>query len=394
MAFISTTREYSTGNPAEILYRLKEELKLAGWVVKSSSDGTTYNASSDIITGFGAGAGGMNNSRAWFRIAPADNHCQRTYQIDSNGATRGRWRIKRTPGTFSSGAPAATVTPSDSIETIESGGGTDAAPTFGQIVTNAAVQVMNIVCENVAPYRYWHSSNAMDHSFTYDYVVQTLQKDPYVTQLSVAAFGQQFDVVNRFGIGSATPPKARYNHTLGSAANVICGMSEHIDTNIFYPGDAVATSRKIAVDAYDSIYPLLFGYYKRTEQQGNPQSIFGRSSLLALTPRRDGAFTNYQMLNVDGGDRNAVLIYEMILPWPPGVGHSLSAAPFAAKVLNGSLLNPLSEGGLTYRMRGYDTVLTRNVYWNASTIDSTAASYTTPGNINLSTVTVSKVIGT
>ena len=48
-------------------------------------------------------------------------------------------------------------------------------------------------------------------------------------------------------------------------------------------------------------------------------------------------------------------------------------------------------GGPQYRMRGFDTTLTRPVYWTTSTIDSTGTEYTGPGP--LTGIVVSKVIG-
>ena len=42
------------------------------------------------------------------------------------------------------------------------------------------------------------------------------------------------------------------------------------------------------------------------------------------------------------------------------------------------------EGGATgptYRMRGYDTTLTRYVFWASTTIDSGATDYTGPGPV-------------
>ncbi len=41
-----------------------------------------------------------------------------------------------------------------------------------------------------------------------------------------------------------------------------------------------------------------------------------------------------------------------------------------------------SGNGRTYRMRGYDATLARIVYWNASGIDTTGASYTGPGALS------------
>lgn len=58
----------AAANGAEVMFKLKEHLKVQGWTVPRSSDGTTFNASGDQITLAGSGAGGMNNNAAWFVV--------------------------------------------------------------------------------------------------------------------------------------------------------------------------------------------------------------------------------------------------------------------------------------------------------------------------------------
>jgi len=54
---------------AEAFYQLKELLKAQGSSVLMSGDGLAlYSAVGDVITGPGAGANGMANTRAWFRV--------------------------------------------------------------------------------------------------------------------------------------------------------------------------------------------------------------------------------------------------------------------------------------------------------------------------------------
>lgn len=43
----------------------------------------------------------------------------------------------------------------------------------------------------------------------------------------------------------------------------------------------------------------------------------------------------------------------------------------------GSILG--TSGGITYRMRGFDTSLNRYVYWDSTTVDSAGADYGGPG---------------
>jgi hypothetical protein len=124
---------------AETIFRLKAALKTAGWTVTMSSDGTTYNATGDQITTATTGAGGMNNARAWFVIqSPGTPTRQLSFQRQSTtGANSAHlWRVKysATAG-FTGGSPAATVVSSATDEKVLSGGGTDASPTFTQILS-------------------------------------------------------------------------------------------------------------------------------------------------------------------------------------------------------------------------------------------------------------------
>jgi hypothetical protein len=128
-------QEFLTAAPETSIFNLKEALKTAGWTVPSSSDGTTYNAAGDQITSAGAGAGGMANNFAWFRIRSAGGQLEMIFQRASGTST---FRLKLGRAAFTAGAPSATQTPataSSSDEIVALGGGTDAAPTFANIAT-------------------------------------------------------------------------------------------------------------------------------------------------------------------------------------------------------------------------------------------------------------------
>lgn len=124
----SVNNAYSNG--VTCLFQMKEFFKLHGWTVPQSSDGTTYNASGDQITGDGAGAGGLNNAKAWFILEDPGAERQFCFQKTSL-AVRYAWRIKYSAlDGFTGGSPDATETPSATDEAILIGGGTDAAPTY------------------------------------------------------------------------------------------------------------------------------------------------------------------------------------------------------------------------------------------------------------------------
>lgn len=118
------------------VFDLKEALKARNWVVTASSDGTTYNASSDIITSGAAGAGGFDNASAWFGIRSPDAIVFLTIQHGGAGALN-NYRIKMGRAPFNAGSPTATVTPNTTDpndEVVALGSGSDAAPAFQALI--------------------------------------------------------------------------------------------------------------------------------------------------------------------------------------------------------------------------------------------------------------------
>lgn len=110
-------------------YRLKEVLKLAGWIVKSSSTGLAYSSTADIITTSAAGAGGMSNNAAWYRIT--DPAQLREIVLQASGASGGSLRMLYSKSAkFTGGTPGTTRVPTATDEQLLHGGGTDAAPTY------------------------------------------------------------------------------------------------------------------------------------------------------------------------------------------------------------------------------------------------------------------------
>ncbi len=153
MSFAFNKTSPATG--AAAVFELKTLLKLQGFTVLASSDGTTYNAAGDQITVPGSGAGGMANNNAWFRIrAPGGAGAQEwTFQ---RGTTNPVWRVKRSlSNPFTGGSPGATQTPSATNEFVVMGGGTDASPTFGTWFGTDATYRWNCAVDNAAPYGWW-----------------------------------------------------------------------------------------------------------------------------------------------------------------------------------------------------------------------------------------------
>lgn len=143
---VGTLLNTSTSSDGSLVFfKLKTQKKAAGWTVVSSSDGTTYNASSDIITTNLTGAGGLHNASAWFVIREPGGRREWCYQHISTAML---YRVKYSPfARFIGGSPSATRVPSATDEQVLAGGGTDASPTGGSFF-NAVVQRCHVMCNS------------------------------------------------------------------------------------------------------------------------------------------------------------------------------------------------------------------------------------------------------
>ena len=132
MAF-SFTVNTVPANAAVAMYSFLANLVASGWTQVTASDGTTYPTT---LTSGNSGAGGLNNSLAWFVVkqpgAQAREFC---IQITSGApATTYQYRIKYSKSAgFTGGAPSATQVPSATDEVVIYGSGSDAAPGFATL---------------------------------------------------------------------------------------------------------------------------------------------------------------------------------------------------------------------------------------------------------------------
>ena len=153
MAYDFTDTNLTPATGAEAIFKLKERLKAEGWVVKESSDGSTYSSSSDIVTVPGAGAGGMANNSAWFRIQDPATVRELTVQ---RGTDNKDWRVKYSAvSKFVGGTPGITETPSAADEELILGAGTDAAPSFVTWFGTDGAYKMQIAVDDATPYPWW-----------------------------------------------------------------------------------------------------------------------------------------------------------------------------------------------------------------------------------------------
>jgi len=114
------------------MYSVKTVLLSAGWTVTKSGDGLAlYSAAGDIITGGGAVAGGLGNTRAYFVVTDAATKVTISFQTISNTT----YRVKYSEtGAMNAGSPNSTTTGTATDEQILYGAGTDSSPTGTQML--------------------------------------------------------------------------------------------------------------------------------------------------------------------------------------------------------------------------------------------------------------------
>jgi hypothetical protein len=129
MAFLYDLNGVIPTTGAAAIRRLKTLLVSHGWTVPMSGTGTSgtgsgvYSSSSDLLTTDAL----MTNVQAWFRIQDPAGLREFTFQRTTANYT---WRFKYSATSkFTSGSPAAGVTPSATDEAVLLGSGTDASPT-------------------------------------------------------------------------------------------------------------------------------------------------------------------------------------------------------------------------------------------------------------------------
>lgn len=150
MAIVSLTNQ-TISSWTEGIYNVKETLKLAGWTVLSSSDGTTYDNSTDIITS----ASVLSNNNAWFWIQSPDGYAEYVFQ---RGNDDRRFTVvfsgNTVSGGFIGGTPNATTIPTATDQVFIRNPGTD----FFQSSQATALPRWHVVADDAAPYTWWCGS--------------------------------------------------------------------------------------------------------------------------------------------------------------------------------------------------------------------------------------------
>jgi hypothetical protein len=138
-------------------YLILSNFLTAGWVVKSSSDGTTYNSSGNQITSGASGANGLGNNFAWFRIQDPGGGREFIMQRNGSGLSY-QWAIKYSLSAhFTGGSPSATQVPTATDEVAIFGNITGATQTYATLwsSTDATYNLHMAMGDSSVHYAFW-----------------------------------------------------------------------------------------------------------------------------------------------------------------------------------------------------------------------------------------------
>lgn len=123
----------------------------AGWTVRASSDGTTYNASGNQISS-DSGANSLANAAAWVRLRAPTGTRELVFQRGSNST---QWRALYSVSGFSGGSPGATEVPTSADQKLLIGGGTAGSPSYATLFGTDGAYRWLLSFDDAAPYECW-----------------------------------------------------------------------------------------------------------------------------------------------------------------------------------------------------------------------------------------------
>lgn len=265
MAIVTSKNTLPTSVPI-IMFNLKEFLKTAGWTVPASGDGLAlYGAASDVIVTGAAGAGGMAQQKAWYRLKMPGS--TREFCIQSGNATT-QIRVKYSPVSGFTIGGNATTCPAAADEVIIPNftGGTDALPT-GQVLVNAFNRV-SYWADDAAPYGWgmhgWSGAGATTFGIVLDGLVAGTYPagdlDPYV--LHSWPLSANFGSIVQITAGTPT--------IYGWVAYPAAAATNYVAQPVFVPGATIGL-----------VGTVQFGANPITGKDENLPIVYGRYSTLA-----------------------------------------------------------------------------------------------------------------
>lgn len=372
----------------DAVFQIKELLKAAGWTVPESSDGTTYNAAGDQITSSGAGAGGLNNSLAWFRLQSANGAVEYTVQRGAGASTD--WRVKLARAPFNAGAPGVTQTPTTTNpdnEQVVIGGGTDAAPTTGTLFSSIAGNLVKGAADDASPGFFFVAIPAGGGSPNGAWVLEPLLGASPMEVFPYASYSPGgSNVFLNGGMSSDTSSNWKSWTEDGLYPIVLSATSFYVSTTVTVPGGMVVDP----INGKQIDFPFVLAR-RFTSNSANPawKGVASYTTWLGFT---SSALTGDTQTIDSALDR--LIAREVTLPWKGTVPTGLVSADHAAEQLipiDASFSSIQTPGAPStyYLMQANDSVTNGLYTWPSAFPDWAGTGYpgpNAPTNVAISAV--------
>jgi hypothetical protein len=304
MTFAGNCNYSTPADGAAARVTLLAQLVSAGWTITNQSDGGTLgNAFNGSLS-------------SWFAVQNPNGQgwC---VQADSGGDVT-KWRVKYANAPFIGiVSPSATQVPGclSGVEVVLIGGGTDAAPTFNQLLAADGTYRWLVACDDAAPYG-WHAMAFLSGGFG----SRTLMMfDPLLANSYAPADANPYVVAARYGNGilgdtqSFTAPSGNFSSNTGVPAK-LQGPTwvnlGYLGANLPGYGYQLGNGGEVGPNVYTGFEQRVLIGYARISGQG----FSGYSSLItAGTCVTSPARTTGDVLQV-GTDYFVRLDY-LYLPW-------------------------------------------------------------------------------
>lgn len=288
-----------------VLFQLKQNLVNRGWIVKSSSDGTTFNSSGDQITTDTSGNGGLANTNSWIRIqCPSMGGITREFTFQRTSTTNYRIKYSYSSG-FSGGTPSASQTPSAGDEKIYLGGGTDAAPTFAAFFgANTSKYVGISTGDSSEGYSFFayatDTSNVTTHFFMMDRI-----SVPSVSVGDVDGYCIFFATTTIVETQFPTNCFSYFKKGLSGEGFVATPLFNWSDVSFGF------TTTTLGSSAHNNKCVLLPVFYARDIALATPNGYKGFSHMVTL---KTAKINNFATLHVSS-ERDHIVADILVLPW-------------------------------------------------------------------------------
>ncbi len=286
----------------DFMYMLKETQVAAGWTVIDSSDGTTFGAADNWISGVAA-----DNTNAWMHLQSPDTERHLIYQRDS---VQYNWRIQYLKGTYNTDGDAT------NIPTVNTGTGHwvfGGAGSYTQLIENPVASYSHIICTGDGYGGFWAGNFAIGtgsqrFGFIFDPISSPLSGDSDICCILCSSYSPNYGPFQYNYFGQAT---YGIEGLLGSTWTRFPAVT-FIDINNY-----TLFGHGMGVNDLNGNPDSFEAAYVRMTPLGAPQGYKGLSSIVRLSGYN--GLNQGDTLNITGTKSHVVLgkysFISMILPW-------------------------------------------------------------------------------